>query len=362
MSDEANSPIGISVLIASYNEAAVLEKNVAQVISTLQSRPDITWEVILVNDGSNDETGDIINRISGKNSQILACHHERNLGQGRAFRTAFAKARGDFVVTLDADLSYRAEYIWHLIDELEDTGADIVIASPYLRSGEVRNVPFHRRFFSRWGNRYLSWMAADKITAVTSAVRAYRREVLDELFLTADGMELQLEIMMKASICGFSVAEIPAALVWAVEKGQANKSAPHSRRSKMRLVRTIGAYLKMGWLFRPGGALMACSLLFILPACHIWAWLLWHVASGIVDRVGDGESFNWALSHSLSLVFDTYTYSVAFGGGLLVLGLQILFFSLVTYQNQYYFEQNFLLGQHLNRTLTRQEKSYYHGK
>lgn len=336
----SNSNIYLSVVVAAYNEEAVIAKNLRRIINELVTRPDVNWEIICVNDGSSDRTGILMDEIALENPHVYVLHHRRNFGQGRALRTAFDCCRGDVIVTLDADLSYGPEYIYLLVDELNKKNVEISLASPYMKGGTVQNVPFYRYVLSRWGNSYLARMSHYPISTSTCVVRAYRSEIFNSLHLTSDGMELQLEVLMKASMMGFQVCEVPAHLEWDNSKVA---EADLRRVSKMRILRTIQLYLLMGWLSRPAFMFVILSLLMILPGLYMALILsiralvfFWkHIHEGVLQ----------AISIGLQELFITYTYSIVFCGGLLLIGVQIFAFALLVLQNKYYFEEIYHLEQ-----------------
>lgn len=238
----------ISVVLAAYNEEAVIAANLARICAALEAYRPGAWELVCVDDGSRDRTAALMEQASLSEPRIVVLRHRRNFGQGRAFRSGFARCRGAVVVTVDADLSYGPEYIARLADALEAQRVEIALASPYCAGGTVGRVPFYRLFLSRMGNRYLSWTLPYGVATSTCAVRAYRREVLDELVLTCDGMELQLEVLRKAAWSGFRVCEVPAHLDWGEVKAAEGGLA---RASKMRILRTIRTYLLLGLLASP---------------------------------------------------------------------------------------------------------------
>lgn len=334
----------ISVIVAAYNEAPIIAGNIRRILATLKERPEMTWELILVNDGSSDGTGDILEEVAEGEPGVAAIHHRRNLGQGRALRTGFHLCRGETIITLDADLSYGPEYIWLLYESLVRQRLDISLASPYVAGGTVRNVPLYRYLLSRWGNRYLARMSSYHVSTITCVVRAYRREVWEHLYLTADGMELQLEILMKASMLGFRVGEIPAALVWSEGKA---KDAGLRRISKMKILRTIRLYLKMGWLFRPAYIVIFLSLLLLLPGLYMGAWAMWRAGVNAHRYLLSGLDFNWAVSYGLQEAFSKTPYSFIISGILIIMGLQMIVFGLLIVQSKFYFDELYRLGQTL---------------
>ena len=189
----SNQPRKLTVVVAAYDEEPIIARNLQRIVEELAGREGWDWELICVNDGSGDRTGELMDQFATGKCRVRVLHHRRNFGQGRALRTAFDACKGDVIVTLDADLSYGPEYIFRLTEALDEKNVEIALASAYAKGGLVRNVPFYRRFLSRVGNRYLARMSHYRISTSTCVVRAYRREVIDAIYLTSDGMELQLE-------------------------------------------------------------------------------------------------------------------------------------------------------------------------
>jgi glycosyltransferase involved in cell wall biosynthesis len=336
--------IDISIAVAAYNEEPVIAKNLRWIVSELSSRPDTEWEIICINDGSSDHTGAVMDEFAAENRRVRILHHRRNFGQGRALRTAFDQCQGEIIVTLDADLSYGLENIYKLVDALQDNNVEIALASPHTKGGSVRNVPFFRRFLSRCGNLYLAKMSNYAISTSTCVVRAYRREVIDGMFLTSDGMELQLEILMKASIMGFRVCEIPARLEWPEDKAD---TASNHRESKMRIQRAIGLTLLMGWLGRPAKIFIVLSIILVCMG----VWLAKNTVQKFFIFLGEfwDEGIVLAISHSLREVVNDYYYGLFFACILLLSGFLIFAFSLLMLQNKYYFEELYKLGHHTTR-------------
>lgn len=345
----------LSVVVAVYNEEGIISRSLQRIVDELNRHSEISWELICVNDGSTDGTGALMEQCTTNNSMIRVYHHRRNRGQGRALLTGFAHCRGEVIVTLDADLSYGSEYIFMLKDALFKENVEIALASPYTKGGMVKNVPFYRHFLSRMGNFYLARMSQYPISTSTCVVRAYRREVIDSLLLTSDGMELQLEILMKAAVMGFQVCEVPAKLEWDVEK---LSETDFRRASKMRLLRTIRLYLLMGWLTRPAAIFMGISSLMLLCGLFIFIALFRRV----LEHIGTHPGVSWLQSASLSLqeVFQAYAYSFIIYGGIFLIGLQIFTYALLLIQNKYHFEELFRLGQELLKTKRRMEQLNKH--
>src|SRR5512133_881186 len=159
-----NSPVDLTVIVAAYNESAIITKNVGLIIDELNTRPNLKWELICVNDGSSDNTGELLEDIKKNNPNVIVIQHRRNFGQGRALRNAFDISRGQIIITLDADLSYHTDYIYKLFDTINNTKSDIALASAYMDGGSVKNVPFIRHFLSRSSNIYLAKITGQQIS------------------------------------------------------------------------------------------------------------------------------------------------------------------------------------------------------
>lgn len=331
----------LSVVIAAYNEESVMQEHIRQLITTLEERPDIPWELILINDGSTDLTGEIINAAAQGDQRVVALHLWRNYGQGRALREGFARSVGDFIITMDADLSYGPEYIWKLYDEIITKQVEIVLASPYTTQGTTENVPFLRLFFSKWGNRYLSKMSPYQISVLTCVVRIYRREVLEELFLTADGMEMQIEVLMKANLMRYKVAEIPAHLKWKKNTTTGNKK----RVSKMRILSNINMSLQMGWLSRPAFLIIIFALMLILPGIVLLGHSIVKVIAEFFHNMGVGQDFFQAFAAAFQFVYRNHANLWIISAFLLVIGFQFILFALLLLQNKFYYNENFRIQQ-----------------
>ena len=204
--------MNLSVVIPMFNEAENVRATVARVEEVL-SAFEGEYEIVAVNDGSTDRTLDLLRELALQNQNLRVVSYPRNVGRGKALRTGFREARGDLVVTIDADLSYDPKYILDLFRVLEnEKDIDLVLASPYMPGGGVQDVPTFRLLVSKLGNKILRLAMPNRIYTSTGIFRAYRRKVLDSLELESDGKEIHLEILSKAIALGFRVKEVPAVL------------------------------------------------------------------------------------------------------------------------------------------------------
>ena len=202
----------LSIIIPMFNEAENVESTLNRVEEALVPFEG-TYEIISVNDGSLDNTFEILNRLAEKDEKLKIVSYPNNIGRGMALRKGFSESNGEIIVSIDADLSYDPRYIVDLVELLKrDPDIDLVLASPYMPGGKVQNVPFLRLGISRLGNRILRYAMPNRIYTSTGIFRAYRRRVLNSFELESDGKEIHLEILSKAMALGYRVKESPAIL------------------------------------------------------------------------------------------------------------------------------------------------------
>jgi glycosyltransferase involved in cell wall biosynthesis len=332
----------ISVIIPAFNEEKVIEHNLNQVTGFLNDflSSGKTFEIIVVDDGSGDRTAAVLDRLAAERSNLIVLHHNRNYGRGRGIRTGFAKARGQFIFTLDADLSYAPEHIGLLIKPLESGQADMVLASAYHQDGKVCNVPFKRKILSKLGNRLLSVSIGGGLKTLTCVVRGYRREVIQSLVLFSDDKDIHLEIIQKARLLGFVIREIPAKLEWKKEK-RTNKNRGFSLSS---LHIMLKKHLLFNFLLRPS----MISWLPMLAVCIVFLTVSILIIKEYLNVLSHQESLTlptvyFALrSHILSAQISYFVWGIS----LLVL-FQFISLLFIAKQNNHQFEELFAFLTHL---------------
>jgi glycosyltransferase involved in cell wall biosynthesis len=188
----------ISVVVPLFNEEHSLETLYREIAGALESQYD--FEVIFVDDGSTDGSLSVLERLHADSTNVVVIHLRRNFGKAAALQAGFLEARGDVVVTIDADLQDDPAEIPRLLAKL-DEGFDLV-------SGwkTRRNDPLTRRLFSRIFNWSTAVVSGVRLHDVNCGLKAYRAEVLQGMRLYG---ELHRFIPVLASYRGFRVAEIP---------------------------------------------------------------------------------------------------------------------------------------------------------
>lgn len=204
-------PVDLSIIAPMYNEAENVASTIERICETMRDFNG-SWEFILVNDGSTDDSFERARELAAPLANVRVTGYEHNRGRGAALRTGFDAAKGRIIATVDFDLSYSPDHIFRMYEILRDEpDVDVVLASAYMPGGSVEGVPFGRHLASRVGNIILQ-LAFHGLHTTTCVVRAYRREVVDALPLESEGKEIHLETLSKALALGFKVTEMPATL------------------------------------------------------------------------------------------------------------------------------------------------------
>ncbi|MEB2286404.1 MAG: hypothetical protein B6D46_00330 [Polyangiaceae bacterium UTPRO1] len=172
-------PPAVSIVVPVFNEAAGLARFDARLAAACD-RLDRSAEVVYVDDGSRDGSLEILTAITARDPRVLVVALARNVGQHAAVLAGFAHARGDVVVTIDADLQNPPEEIPRLLAEI-DAGYDVVGTR---RAARVD--PFSRRVLSATVSRLASRAVGVPMTDCGSMLRAYRRSVVDAVVQLAD--------------------------------------------------------------------------------------------------------------------------------------------------------------------------------
>jgi glycosyltransferase involved in cell wall biosynthesis len=207
-----NDSVEISVIVPMYNEAANLPGNIEKIKNALRIT-EVPFEIVPVDDGSSDDTLGKLLVMARDDECLRPVGYPDNSGRGRALRYGMRHARGKYILTTDADLSYDESYLPAMHQLLTNPSApDMVVGSPYMEGGKTLNVPGLRLFISRMGNMVLSRIMPGNLKTVTGILRGYRAEAVKSLDLESNGKEIHLEILSKGIAAGFRVVEFPAVL------------------------------------------------------------------------------------------------------------------------------------------------------
>ena len=226
----APASLAVTVLAPAYNEEAVIERFVRAVVDRLGEDA----ELLVVDDGSADETGNILDGLGEQLPRLRVVTHPENRGMGAALATGFRAAEGRVIVTLDADLSHPLDLVDELVRRTEN--ADAVFASRFVPGGGMDGVPRLRAAVSVVGNRLLRVLFRAPVRDLTTGMRAYRAEAVRPLRLAGRGFETQLELTVRLLAAGKVFDEVPLRL--------GTRAAGYSKMNYVALVRPYGLALR----------------------------------------------------------------------------------------------------------------------
>ena len=185
-----------------YNEEELIAKTVAEAVASLSAIPDLTWHVVVVNDGSRDRTGEIAEELAKKDPRISVVHHDGNKGYAVATETALRNVPGEVVMVVDGDGQHTMADA-PLFLEAIDQGADVVFCWK-----KVRHDPLGRLILSR-GLRVLShWILGSPLHDINAGCRAFRRDVARRIEIKHRINFVGDEIFVRCRIAGWKVTEV----------------------------------------------------------------------------------------------------------------------------------------------------------
>ena len=195
------------VVLPTFNEVQNLERVVAGVRK-------LGHDVLVVDDGSPDGTGDLADRLAKADQAVRVLHRARKLGLGSAYEDAFRiglAAGAELFVEMDADGSHLAKDLDGIVDAARRSGG-LAIGSRYIPGGSIEGWPFHRWLLSWGANVYCRVLLGLPTHDCTSGYRCYTRDLLTHIGLddvVSQGYSFQIEMVWRARRRGYSVVEVP---------------------------------------------------------------------------------------------------------------------------------------------------------
>ena len=186
----------ISVIIPCYNEEHTILKVIKSVHESLNR---YEYEIILVDDGSTDNTKVLLDEYSRRDEKVEVIYHDINSGKGSSLRTGFNAAIGDVVIIQDADLEYDPSEYSKLFKPIQDGKADVVYGSRF-KSGDTTRVLF---FWHKMGNLFLTGLSNLltnlNLTDIETCYKVFRKEILDQITIEENRFGFDPEITAKIS-------------------------------------------------------------------------------------------------------------------------------------------------------------------
>jgi glycosyltransferase involved in cell wall biosynthesis len=197
----------VTVVIPTINE----EAGIGQVLDSIPKDTKLKIEVLIIDTDSTDRTKAI---ALSKGARVI---NEARRGYGRAYKTGFEYAEGDIIVTLDADCTYPAEEIPRLVKLLRDEKLDFINCDRLSKMEPGAMSSKHK--FGNWVlTTTMNLLFRTGLKDSQTGMWVFRREILEKLELTSDGMPMSEEIKIEAVVKGFKVKEVP--VVYRPRKGE----------------------------------------------------------------------------------------------------------------------------------------------
>lgn len=198
----------LSVVIPAYNEEKGIAEIVNRVLAVQEGLINVgisQMELLVVDDGSRDQTAQITGEIATRKPAVRLIRHAKNKGYGAALKTGFSQARGELIGFLDADGTYPPEYFPELC-KLALNGSDLVVGSRM--AGADSKMPVTRRVGNLFFANLLSILGREHISDSASGMRVFKREILERIYPLPDGLNLTPVMSTRAVHEDVKMAEV----------------------------------------------------------------------------------------------------------------------------------------------------------
>ena len=190
-----------SICMPCYNEAAVVQEVLEGALVVLPEFLD-EFEIVVVDDGSQDQTAAIVNQVAAEDSRVRLVQHEKNRGYGASVTSALRAARGELVFFTDGDGQFNLLDLPRLL--VESQHSDVVVGYRYDRADNAM-----RKFNAKGWNAIIRMLTGLRIRDLDCAFKLFPRRVIDRLQLEAEGACISAEIMVQCARGGVSIREVP---------------------------------------------------------------------------------------------------------------------------------------------------------
>lgn len=192
----------VCIVFLAYNEEDTIKKTVENAFNFF-SKTNYDWSILVVDDGSTDKTGIILDELADKNPRVEIFHHRENRGYAMATKTALDLAEGDIIFTIDGDGQHMPEDIPKFINKIEE-GYDIVVGWK-----KKRRDPKYRIMLSRGYNLLTRLLFNLNLHDVDCGFRAFTREAAKRTDIEYRNVPVGPEILVKAKKRGLKITELP---------------------------------------------------------------------------------------------------------------------------------------------------------
>lgn len=206
----------ISLIIPMFNEAEIIENTVSTVYSfLLEKYKNDDFEVLLVDDGSTDSTGEIAKRLSSELTGVKTISIRQNRGKGAAIRSGVLVAQGDFVLFTDCDLAYGIEVIDAFYEKFLSSNADVVIGSRTMENNGYARYPKLRKIMSKAYIWIIRKYTELEYSDFQCGIKGFSKSIAKQIFSKSkiDGWNFDLEVLLICKNNSFVVEQVPVVIL-----------------------------------------------------------------------------------------------------------------------------------------------------
>jgi len=192
----------ISIILPALNEEGNIEAAIQDIQSYFHSREE-KYELIVIDDGSTDSTGEIAERLAKENGSVRVIHHSINKGYGSALKEGFESSKYKYVFFTDSDRQFDIKGLDILLPLIKTDAVEIIIGYRLKRKD-----PFIRRFLS-WGyNSLVGYLFDLNVKDIDCAFKIFRKDIFSKIKIESKDFFVNTEILAKARYYGFNVLEV----------------------------------------------------------------------------------------------------------------------------------------------------------
>jgi glycosyltransferase involved in cell wall biosynthesis len=235
----------VSVLMPAYNEGDKIEDSVCETLRVLNSL-NVEHEIIVINDGSKDNTEDVVKALCERYDNVRLVSYYPNMGKGYALRRGFSVSGGDVIVFIDSDLDIHPSQIKPMLEQIKVY--DVVIGSKYLKGSNVK-VTFKRKIFSKFYRILTRLLLKLNVSDTQVGLKVFRRYVLERVFplVTVNRYAFDVELLTLIAMFGYTIYEMPVSI-----NGHYNSSVNYKEILRM-FKDTLSVFYKKSILHAYGG-------------------------------------------------------------------------------------------------------------
>jgi len=216
----------LSIVIPAYNEESTIQQ-IVEKVQAVSLPAGLSKEIIIVNDGSKDKTGDILNHFGGQADVIII--HQSNQGKTAALLTGFKNSSGDILLIQDADLEYDPQQYTKLLQPILDETTEVVYGSRFL--GHIDGMELINRWANGISNRTFSFLYGVTITDINTCYKVFTRRAWEGMVITSRNFAFETEFTVKLLRRGHTIKEV--AIDYTARSRQAGKKIKWSTALEM---------------------------------------------------------------------------------------------------------------------------------